>query len=59
MKKSKKPFDAVHLMRQIRDKFSKQIKDMSFEEQQRYMRERLAAARSTPTQQPESGTHAA
>ena len=44
MKQSEKPFDAVQMMRQIRDKLSEQIKDMNFEVQKRYMRERLARA---------------
>ena len=58
MKKSEKPFDTVQLMRGIRDKLSEQLKDMSFKEQKRYMRERLPAKLSPP-QQPESGTHPA
>ena len=41
MKKSKKPFDAVKIMREIRDKLSMQFQEMSFEEQQQYMREHL------------------
>ena len=41
MKKSKKPFDAVKMMREIRDTLSMQFQEMSFEEQQQYMRERL------------------
>ena len=41
MKKSKKPFDAVKMMQEIRDKLSLQFQEMSFEEQQQYMRERL------------------
>jgi hypothetical protein len=41
MKKSKKPFDAVKMMREIRDKLSLRFQEMSFEEQQQYMRERL------------------
>lgn len=36
-----KPFDAVRMMREIRDRLSRQIKDMSFEEQQRFLGERL------------------
>lgn len=58
MKKTEKPFDAVQMMRGIRDKLSEQFKDLSFEEQKRYMRERLPA-KGGPTQQPESGTHSA
>ena len=41
MKKSKKPFDAVKMMREIRDKLSLEFQEMSFEEQQQYMRGRL------------------
>jgi hypothetical protein len=59
MKKSEKPFDAVQLMRRLRDTLSEQIKDMSFEEQKRYMKERLAAAKPPREQRSESGTHAA
>lgn len=59
MKKSEKPFDAVHMMRQLRDTLSEQMKGMSFEEQRRYMKERLAVARPPQAQRPESGTQAA
>jgi hypothetical protein len=41
MKKSEKPFDAVEMMREIRDKLSMRFQEMSFEEQKQYMRERL------------------
>ena len=43
MKKSEKSFDAVQMMRQLRDKLSAQCKDMTFEEQKRYIRERLSS----------------
>ena len=43
MKKSEKSFDAVQMMRQIRDKLSAQCKDMTFEEQKRYIREQLSS----------------
>jgi hypothetical protein len=43
MKKSKKSFDAVHMMRQLRDRLSEQCKDMTFEEQQQYIRDRLSS----------------
>ena len=56
MKKTEKSFDAVQMMRGIRNKLSEQLKDMSFEEQKRYMREKLSVP-VAPTQQPESGTH--
>jgi len=42
MKKSEKSFDAVQMMRQIRDRLSTQCKEMTFEEQKRYIRERLS-----------------
>jgi hypothetical protein len=42
MQKSEKSFDAVLMMRQIRDKLSAQCKEMTFEEQKRYIRERLS-----------------
>ena len=42
MKKSEKSFDAVQMMRQIRDRLSAQCKEMTFEEQKQYIRERLS-----------------
>ena len=50
MKKSEKSFDAVQMMRQLRDRLSAQCKDMTFEEQKRYMKERLSgkAAKEQP-----------
>jgi hypothetical protein len=41
MKKSEKSFDAVQMMRQLRDRLSAQCKDMTFEEQKQYIREHL------------------
>ena len=38
---TEKPFDAVRMMRQIRDEIGKQIRDMTFEQEQRYIRKRL------------------
>ena len=38
---SKKEFDAVKMMREIRDKLSEEFKDMSYEEQKEYIRERI------------------
>lgn len=37
MKKNKKPFDAVRMMRQIRDALSEEFKGMTFEEQKQYI----------------------
>ncbi|ETX09270.1 hypothetical protein [Candidatus Entotheonella palauensis] len=40
--KNEKAFDAVHMMRQLRDRLSAQCQEMTFEEQKRYIRERLS-----------------
>ena len=39
--KSKKKFDAVKVMRQIRDRLSKEFVDMSYEEQKRHIMEKV------------------
>ena len=54
MKKREKSFDAVQLMRQLRDRLSTQCKDMTFEEQKRYIRERLSG--TPPKEQPVAGS---
>lgn len=41
MTPNKKPFDAVRMMRSIRDRISKEIGGMSFEEERAYIRQRL------------------
>lgn len=41
MEKTAKTIDAVALMRQIRDQMSREIEGMSFEEEKRYLNERL------------------
>ena len=38
---SEKKFDAVKMMREIRDQLSKEFMNMSYEEQKRYIRERI------------------
>ena len=38
---SEKEFDAVKMMREIRDKLSKEFETMSYEEQKKYIRERI------------------
>jgi hypothetical protein len=43
MKKSKKTFDAVHMMRQLRDRLGEQCKDMTFGEQKQHIRTRLGS----------------
>jgi hypothetical protein len=39
--KSEKEFDAVKMMREIRDKLSKEFMNMSYEEQKRYIKEKV------------------
>lgn len=41
MGKVEKQFDAVQMMRSIRDRLSEEIRDMTFEEEQAYIRQRL------------------
>ena len=43
MARNDKQFDAVRMMRSIRDRISKEISGMSFEEEQAYIQERLLA----------------
>jgi hypothetical protein len=38
---SEKEFDAVKMMREIRDKLSKEFENMSYKEQIKYIRERI------------------
>ena len=40
--KKKKDFDAVDMMRKIRDKISKDIKGMNFEEEQAYIQKLIS-----------------
>ena len=56
MKKREKPFDAVRMMREIRDKLSEQCKEMTFEEQKQYMSQRLSG-KTTQMQPVASGSH--
>lgn len=39
--KTEKSFDAVKMMRKIRDRLSKEFKNMSYEEQGRYIKKRV------------------
>lgn len=41
MAKIEKQFDAVQMMRSIRDRMSEEIRDMTFEEEEAYIRQRL------------------
>lgn len=42
--KSEEKFDAVEMMREIRDRLSREVTGMSFEEEKRYINERLSGA---------------
>ncbi len=42
MSKKEKSFDAVKMMREIRDKISTETQNMSFEELKAYIKEKLA-----------------
>ena len=39
--RSEKKFDAVKMMREIRDKLSRKFMNLSYDEQKRYIRERI------------------
>ena len=45
--KNEKQFDCVKMMREIRDRLSQEFANMSYEEQKRYIRERLSAKPQT------------
>lgn len=45
MKKKEKTFDAVKTMREIRDKISQEIMNMTYEEERAYLDNLLAAGR--------------
>ena len=49
MKKAKKEFDAVLMMREIRDRLSGQIEGMSFEEEKRFIRKHVPQPKARPT----------
>lgn len=44
--KKEKTFDAVKMMRQIRNKISEETKDMSFEELKAYISQRLGESKT-------------
>ena len=56
MKKREEPFDAVRMMREMRDRLSEQCKEMTFEEQKQYMRQRLSG-KQAKMQPVASGSH--
>ena len=46
--KMSKDFNAVKMMREIRDKLSSKFAKMSYEEQKKYIRERIKTKRAFP-----------
>jgi type II secretory pathway predicted ATPase ExeA len=48
MTKPEKNFDSVQLMREQRDRISRDIEGMTFEQEKAYIRERLKQAREQP-----------
>ncbi|MBK9216438.1 MAG: hypothetical protein IPM59_12755 [Chloracidobacterium sp.] len=44
-KKPEKDFDAVKMMREIRDKLSREIMNMTYEEEKAYLKRRLEKGR--------------
>ena len=47
-KKTEKKFDAVKMMREIRDKVSSETQDMSFEELKKYLKKQIAESKLKP-----------
>ena len=45
---NEKEFDAVKMMREIRDRLSKEFEKMSYEEQKRYIREKIKNRAANP-----------
>lgn len=52
--KNEKTYDAVKMMREIRDKMSKELSKMSYEEQKRYLMKNMESKT-----EPEKDAHAA
>jgi hypothetical protein len=50
--KKQKDFDAVKMMREIRDDLSRKLMNMSHEEQHRYIREQLEAEAGHQQEEP-------
>ncbi len=46
--KMSKDFNAVKMMREIRDKLSRKFAEMSYEEQKKYIKERIKTKRAFP-----------
>ena len=56
MKKTKKEFDAVSMMREIRDRLSGQIEGMSFEEEKRFIRKHIPRLKARHFEEPPNTT---
>jgi type II secretory pathway predicted ATPase ExeA len=54
---TKKEFDSVQMMRELRDRISRDIEGMTFEQEKAYIRERLKQARQGHP--PDAREHAA
>lgn len=50
--KTKKEFDAVSMMREIRDRLSGQIEGMSFEEEKRFIRKHVPQPKARRSNKP-------
>ncbi|MET0397474.1 MAG: hypothetical protein ABW277_11660 [Longimicrobiaceae bacterium] len=50
--KDEKPFDAVQTMRQIREELSRELDGKTFEQQKRYIRERVRVPYGPDVQEP-------
>lgn len=57
MKIAKKKFDAVAMMREIRDAMSAEMEDMEYEEQKQYLSERIHIKRPPETRERELVNH--
>ena len=52
MKNTRKEFDAVATMREIRDRLSAQIEGMSFEEEKRFIRKHIPQPKTRRSKEP-------
>lgn len=58
MAKTKKGFDAVRMMRGLRDSLSRRLNGMTFEEQREYIRSRLRGVQERQGDLVKTGTRA-
>ena len=57
MKNTRKEFDAVATMREIRDRLSAQIEGMSFEEEKRFIRKHVSQPKTGRSKEPPNTTY--